>query len=69
MARGVAARGAIATADVTAAQAEAQVDPAHAGFQALFTPRCAGGHRVEAPSMLTNHHAPPESHSRGRCCN
>ena len=59
MARGVAARRTVATADVAAGQAEAQVDPAHARFQALLTPRGARGHRLDADLVLTDHHGPP----------
>ena len=42
MLRGVPARRAVATANVTAGQAEPEMDPGHAPSQALFTPRRCG---------------------------
>ena len=50
--------GTVATANVAAGQAKTQVYPAHAGFQALLTPRRAGGNRFESQLMFTNHRAP-----------
>jgi len=57
--RGVAARRAVATTDVTTGQAEPQMDPGHSPSQALFTPLGAGGNRVEIDHVLTAHFGPP----------
>src|SRR5437868_13073858 len=55
MSRGMAARRAIATADVTTAQAEPKMNPRRAQFQALFTTRSASGDGVETGQVLTAH--------------
>jgi hypothetical protein len=60
MSRGVAPRRTIATADVTTAQTEPQMNPRRAQFQALFTPWSAGRSRFDTPQMLTVHDDPPE---------
>jgi hypothetical protein len=52
---GVAARRAVATADVTTSQAQAKMDPGHACFQALFT--CPGprGGWFKTDQVLAKH--------------
>jgi hypothetical protein len=57
--RGVAARRAVATADVTTGQAGPQMDPGHSPSQALFTPLGAGGNRIEIDHVFTVHFGPP----------
>ena len=52
--RGVAVGGRVAASDVSAAQAEPEVNPPHAGLQALFTPGRAGGNGIETFLTITN---------------
>jgi len=56
MSRGVAARRAVTTADVTAGEAETEMNPRCAEFQALFTSLSPGGSRNETLQMLAAHH-------------
>jgi hypothetical protein len=61
----VAVRRTVTTADVTATQAETQMDPGRACFQALFTPlRRSGGDRVEVGFVFANHDGPPGKEQR-----
>ena|SRR5436309_15167789 len=55
MSRGVSTRRTIATADVTAVQAESKMNPRRAQLQALFTARSASGNGVETSHVLTIH--------------
>ena len=56
MFRGVTVRRTVATADVAATQAQTQMDPGRAGFQAFFTTlRRARGDGFEIRRVLTFH--------------
>jgi len=65
---GVAARRAVTTTDVAAAQTEAQMNPRRARFQALFTAfRRAWGNGVETDPMFANHYGTPPSKTHPNC--
>jgi hypothetical protein len=59
MFRGMAAWRAVTTADVTAREAEPQMNPRCAQFQALFTPLSTGGSGNETLQMMTAHYGFP----------
>jgi hypothetical protein len=56
MSRGMAARRAVTTADVTAGEAETEMNPRCAEFQALFASLSPGGSRNETLQMVAAHH-------------
>jgi hypothetical protein len=60
---GVPARRTIATADVATTQAEPEMNPGRAQFQALFTTQCVSRNRIEIGQVLTAHIGTP----RGEC--
>ena len=60
MSRGVAARRTIATADVTTAQAEPEMNPRRAQFQALFTPKSVRRNGINTGQVVTAHGRPPK---------
>jgi hypothetical protein len=55
MPRGVAAWRAIATADVTTAQAKPKMNPRSVHFQALFTSERASGNWIKLGQVVTTH--------------
>jgi hypothetical protein len=59
------ARRAVATADVTTGETEAEMNPLHAQLEALFTPFSAGGRRNETVQMMTAHNGSPAERSLG----
>jgi hypothetical protein len=58
MPRGVLARRAVATADVTTRQAESQMHPAQPRFQTLFTSASPRGNGFNIENMLTQDEIP-----------
>src|SRR4029077_9101373 len=66
--RGVAVLLVIATADVSARQAKAQVHPGVAHFQTLLAPVSRGGHLTDLVHVLTSRrHMSPVSSRRSAC--
>jgi hypothetical protein len=55
MSRGVAVRRAVTTADVATRQAQAQMDPRGADFQAFFAPESPGRTWFEIDHVFTSH--------------
>ena len=64
MSRGVTARRTVATADVTTAQAEPEMNPRRAQFQALFTPKSVRRNRINIGQVMTAHGRPPQVNRR-----
>jgi hypothetical protein len=60
MSRGVAARRTVATADVATAQAEPEMDPRRAQFQALFTPKSVRRNGIHTGQVVTAHGRSPK---------
>ena len=61
MSRGVTARRTIATADVTTAQAEPEMNPRRAQFQALFTPKSVRRNRIDTRQVVDSSWSTSES--------
>ena len=57
--RGVAVRRAVATADMTASQAETEMHPGRSHFQTFFTPLSASGNGLKSSHVWTGHNVPP----------
>jgi hypothetical protein len=58
---GVAARRAVAAADVTTRQTEPEMNPGRTQPQTLFTAKRVGGNWLKADEMRTLHFGPPYS--------
>jgi hypothetical protein len=56
---GVAARRAVATADVAAGKTEPQMNPGRPYFEALFAPERSWRDRINFEQMGTRHFRPP----------
>jgi hypothetical protein len=58
--RGVTVRRVVTTTDVPASEAEPQMNPRRAEFQALLAALSPGGSRNEPLQVMTAHNGPPK---------
>jgi hypothetical protein len=56
---GMAIGRAVATADMTTAEAETQMNPGGSDFQAFFAALSMSSHRLDSSHMWTGHESPP----------